>query len=67
MRYSELSRLISSRGTLSMSLKELEEEELLVRRIVSSRPVQSYYSLSKKGRVITSEFKKASETLSKDT
>jgi DNA-binding HxlR family transcriptional regulator len=49
VRYSDLSKLVPSRGTLSTSLKELEEEGLLTRRIVSSKPIKAYYSLTKRG------------------
>lgn len=54
VRYAELGKLIPSRGTLTLSLKELDEEGLVVRRIVSSRPVKSYYSLTKNGTRIAS-------------
>ncbi len=50
VRYSELDKLISSRGTLSLSLKELEQEGLVQRRIVTSKPIQAYYSLTGNGR-----------------
>ena len=49
VRHSELAKIIASRGTLSLSLKELEEEGLVRRRIVNSKPIQSFYSLTKKG------------------
>jgi len=43
-----LTKLITSRRTLSANLKDLEKEELIKRRIV--KPIQSYYSLTDKGR-----------------
>ena len=43
VRHSDLSEIISSRGTLSYSLRELDEEELVQRRVVPTKPVQSYY------------------------
>lgn len=49
-RYAELDRFVSSRGTLSLTLKELQEEGLIKRRVVVSRPIQTHYSLSKKGK-----------------
>ena|SRR5579872_1908258 len=56
-RYSELSKLIKSRGALSNAFKELIEEELIQRRIdPKTRPVKSYYSLTKKGKEIAQEF-----------
>lgn len=55
-RYSELTKLIKSRGTLSLNLKDLDEEGLIKRRIVDSKPIQAYYSLSKKGKEIAKQF-----------
>jgi DNA-binding HxlR family transcriptional regulator len=52
VRYTELTRLITSRGALSKSLKELEEEELIERRVETSKPIRSYYSLTEKGKKI---------------
>lgn len=49
VRFFELTDLISSRGTLSDNLGDLEEEGLIERRIVKSKPIKSFYSLSKKG------------------
>lgn len=63
-RYSELGRLIRSRGTLSLSLKELDEEGLIARRVEIAKPIQSYYSLTRKGRLIATELRKLNELLS---
>jgi len=52
VRYTDLTNLLTSRGTLSLNLKELDEEELIQRRVVTSKPIQSYYSLTDKGKVI---------------
>jgi len=52
VRYTELDKLISSRGTLSLALKELEEEGLVQRRVVTSRPIHAYYSLTTNGNEI---------------
>lgn len=60
-RYSELAKLIKSRGTLSLNLKELDEEGLIKRRIVDSKPIQAYYSLSKKGTEIAKRFNEIKE------
>ena len=49
VRYKDLMNLITSRGTLSLNLKELDEEGLIQRRVVSTKPIQSYYSLTEKG------------------
>lgn len=52
VRYSDLTSLITSRGTLSLNLKELDEEGLIQRRVVTTKPIQSYYSLTDKGKKI---------------
>lgn len=63
VRYSELTRLIKSRGALSNAFKELNEEELIQRRIDQrTRPVQSYYSLTKKGRSVAQELSKVCDS-----
>jgi DNA-binding HxlR family transcriptional regulator len=49
-RYSEMLRMINSRSTLTLAIKELESDSLITRRIVSeTKPAQAYYSLSEKG------------------
>lgn len=62
VRYTGLTKLITSRGTLSLNLKELDEEGLIQRRVVTTKPIQSYYSLTKRGKEvaeITSQLNKA--------
>lgn len=49
VRYTDLTKLIGSRGTLSLNLKELSEEGLIQRRIVTTKPIQAHYSLTDKG------------------
>ncbi len=56
VRYSELAKLISSRGTLSSSLKELDEEGLLERKVETTKPIKAYYMVTPLG-------KKAAESL----
>jgi DNA-binding HxlR family transcriptional regulator len=63
VRYADLTRLISSRGTLSLNIKELEEEELIQRRVVTTKPIQAHYSLTDKGRKIATYFDKIKKTL----
>jgi len=46
VRHSQLAKLIPSRGGGSLALKELEVERIIQRRVVISRPIQSYYSES---------------------
>ena len=64
VRYSELTKLFTSRGTLSANLKGLEEEKLIQRRIVDSKPIQSYYSLTDRGREIAKRFNEIKKLLS---
>jgi DNA-binding HxlR family transcriptional regulator len=56
VRYHDLTKLLTSRGTLSVNLKELEDEGLIQRKIVDSKPIQSYYSLTDRGREIAKLF-----------
>ena len=58
VRYTDLTKLIASRGTLSINVKELEEEGLIQRRVVTTKPIQAYYSLTDKGREIATHFGK---------
>jgi DNA-binding HxlR family transcriptional regulator len=60
-RYAELDRLVSSRGTLSLTLKELQGEGLIERRVVVSRPIQTYYALSKKGKKVAHALKQLAD------
>ncbi len=48
-RHAQLSKLTASRGTLSLSLRELEEDGLVQRKIIDTKPLQSIYSLTEKG------------------
>jgi len=64
VRYTDLTRLIASRGTLSANLKELEKEELIKRRVVTTKPIQTYYALTEKGQKIAGAFEKVKESLS---
>lgn len=56
VRYSKLAELIQSRGTLSLNLKHLEQEGLIKRRIATTKPIQSFYSLTEKGSRIARKF-----------
>jgi DNA-binding HxlR family transcriptional regulator len=53
VRYKDLTKLIDSRGTLSLNIKELQEELLIQRSILTTKPIQAYYSLTEKGKEIT--------------
>lgn len=63
VRYTDLAKLIASRGTLSLNLKELDEEGLIQRRIVTTKPIQAYYSLTDKGREIATYIEKIKKTI----
>jgi len=52
VRYSDLASIFTSRGTLSLNLKDLEGERLIQRRVVTSKPIQAYYSLTDKGKEV---------------
>lgn len=49
VRFTDLTKLIPSRGALSTNLKSLEQEGLVSRRVVTSKPIQAHYSLTEKG------------------
>ena len=52
VRYKDLTKLIDSRGTLSLNIKELQEELLIERSILTTKPIKAYYSLTEKGKEI---------------
>ncbi|KXA94874.1 hypothetical protein AKJ65_03195 [candidate division MSBL1 archaeon SCGC-AAA259E19] len=62
VRFYELTDLISSRGTLSDNLGDLEEEGLIRRRIVESKPIKSFYSLSEKGDEVAKHLSKVKDS-----
>jgi DNA-binding HxlR family transcriptional regulator len=47
-----LERLIHSRGTLATNLNDLMEEGLIARKVLPTKPIQSNYSLTEKGRSV---------------
>jgi DNA-binding HxlR family transcriptional regulator len=51
-RHSELEKLITSRGTLASNLNDLMEEGLVARKVLPTKPIQSNYSLTEKGRSV---------------
>ena len=63
VRYTDLTKLIASRGTLSLNVKELEEEGLIQRRVVTTKPIQAHYSLTDKGTEIAALLGKIKKTL----
>jgi len=66
-RYSELLREIAmARSTLAYVLSELEEEKLIKRKVISTKPIQVLYSLTKKGEEIARHFLQILDILRKD-
>jgi DNA-binding HxlR family transcriptional regulator len=63
VRYADLTKLIVSRGTLSLNIKELDEEGLIHRRVVTTKPIQAHYSLTDKGREIAALLDKIKKAL----
>ena len=63
VRYTDLTKVIASRGTLSINVKELEGEGLIQRRVVTTKPIQAHYSLTDKGREIAGLLGKIKKTL----
>jgi len=62
VRYKDLTKLIESRGTLSLNIRELQEEGLIQRSILTTKPIQSYYSLTGKGKEIAFLLRKIEKT-----
>ena len=66
VRYTQLLKLVKSRGSLALVLREMGEEGLLVRRIVPKKPVESYYSLTEKGTRVAVALSNLVKSLSAD-
>jgi DNA-binding HxlR family transcriptional regulator len=64
VRYTDLTKLIASRGTLSANLKELEKEELVKRKVITTKPIQTYYSLTEKGQEIARRLSEIKDSFS---
>jgi len=53
MRYSELlDRVIQSRSTLALALRDAQKDRLIERTVEDTRPVQTRYSLTVRGREV---------------
>ncbi len=61
-RHTEISKLTSSRGTLSLSLRDLEQEQLIQRKVIDTKPPQSIYSLTEKGKTIAKQLTQIGQT-----
>jgi DNA-binding HxlR family transcriptional regulator len=56
-RHAEIAKLTASRGTLSLSLRDLEQEQLIQRKVLDTKPPRSIYSLTEKGKTIAKQLK----------
>lgn len=52
-RHNQLERLIKSRGTLATNLNDLIDEDLIKRKVLPTKPIQSKYSLTEKGEIVS--------------
>ena len=66
LRHRDLSKLTNSRGTLALSLKDLEEEGLVQRKVVNTKPLQTFYSLTEKGIAVGKELHNIKELIHKN-
>ncbi|RLE50219.1 MAG: hypothetical protein DRJ31_02010 [Candidatus Methanomethylicota archaeon] len=65
VRHREISKLVKSRGTLSVVLRELLEDELIARYVdVRESPVKTYYVVTEKGKHVAKKFVELKELLS---
>lgn len=62
-RHAQLSKLTASRGTLSLSLRELEKDGLVQRKILDTKPLQSIYSLTEKGNAVAKQFSEVEQLI----
>lgn len=52
-RYSELlENVVRSRSTLAKALRDLQEKKLIQRNVRGTRPIQTYYSMTDKGKAL---------------
>ena len=63
VRHNEFGDVFSSRGTISNNLNDLEDEGLIKRRVVNTKPAQSYYSLTETGRKVAQKFNEIKKLL----
>lgn len=64
VRHRDIAKQIKSRGTLSASLNSLLEEELIDRYVnTKTKPIQTYYLITKKGEAIVEKIQEIREIL----
>ena len=65
VRYTKLAEMIPSRGTLSLNLRQLEQEGLVQRNIVTTKPIHALYSLTEKGKNVARHLEEVRKALRK--
>ena len=67
-RYSELmEEVIQSRSTLALALRDLQEEQLIEREVIDTRPVQTRYSLTSYGKEIAEHLSAIRDVISRQS
>lgn len=64
VRYTDLAKLIKSRGTLASLLKELESEGLMERKVITAKPIETHYTLTSLGKKVAQNLKNISSLFS---
>lgn len=64
-RHRDLSKLTKSRGTLGLSLKDLEEEGLVQRKVVGTKPIQTFYALTEQGLAVAKNLQQIQALIAK--
>jgi DNA-binding HxlR family transcriptional regulator len=64
MRHVDLLNEVRSRSTLSLSLKDLQAEGLVRRRVLDTQPVQTFYGLTKKGILVAQKLQELQSIMS---
>ena len=62
-RYSKMKSLFTSRATLDYALRELNARGLVKRTLLDTRPVQSIYSLTPKGKEAVENLRRLFDTV----
>lgn len=65
VRYTKLAEMIPSRGTLSLNLRQLEQEGLVQRNIVTTKPIHALYSLTEKGKKVAGHLEEVRKAIRK--
>ena len=66
-RYSELlEEVIQSRSTLALALRDLQDDQLIERSVLASRPVQIWYTLTSEGNKVAEHLSTLKELILKE-